>query len=282
MRPFATDCTAQCAAFEGALPAATARPSLHIGFGHLRALRCQQGRRRVPARNMVMIAAACAVADADGYTDIVTGTNLEEAGAYPDNTQAFIATMDAASQLGTTSRAHVHAPLGNLVKHQIVATGLGVGAPLEATWSCYRNGDVHCGTCGPCFVRRVAFEINDVTDPVPHAAPLLRLRPAGRGATSRQEHASAQQYGSGVDANPERRVGLATQVLALAVLPLAVEPVRRHVRVAVGRAFMDVCLVSLSATRSLPGAAIHIHALSSTFPRVGCRSTFSRPSSPAS
>ena len=131
----------------------------------------------VPARNTVMIAAALAVADAEGYTDVVTGTNLEEAGAYPDNTQQFIATMDAVSQLGTRSRARVHAPLGNLVKHQIVRAGLDVAAPLERTWSCYRDGDVHCGTCGPCFMRRVAFEITGVADPVPYAAPLTRVRP---------------------------------------------------------------------------------------------------------
>ena len=128
---------------------------------------------------MVMIAAACALADAEAYTDIVTGTNLEEAGAYPDNTQSFIATMDAASQLGTTSRARVFAPLGNLVKHQIVAAGLRVGAPLHATWSCYRAGEMHCGRCGPCFMRRVAFEINGARDPVTYDAPLRRLRPVG-------------------------------------------------------------------------------------------------------
>jgi len=131
----------------------------------------------VPARNMLMIASACALADAGGYTDIVLGTNLEEGGAYPDNTQGFVAAMDAASQLGTLARPRVSAPLGNLVKHQIVALGAEVDAPLECTWSCYRDGDIHCGACGPCFMRRVAFEMNGLVDPVPFAAPLQRLRP---------------------------------------------------------------------------------------------------------
>lgn len=131
----------------------------------------------VPARNMVMIAAACAVADADGYTDIVTGTNLEEGGSYPDNTQEFMGTMDAASQLGTMRRARITAPLGNLVKHEIVRHGLEAGAPLERTWSCYRDGDQHCGVCGPCFMRRVAFEMTGVADPVPYERPLTRVRP---------------------------------------------------------------------------------------------------------
>jgi 7-cyano-7-deazaguanine synthase len=131
----------------------------------------------VPARNTVMIAAACAVADADGYTDIVTGTNLEEGGTYPDNTQQFIAAMDTVSQLGTTSRPRVWAPLGTMVKHQVVRTGHQNGAPLDRTWSCYRAGETHCGACGPCFMRRVAFEMAGLDDPMPYAAPLTRLRP---------------------------------------------------------------------------------------------------------
>jgi 7-cyano-7-deazaguanine synthase len=131
----------------------------------------------VPARNMLMIASACALADADGYTDIALGTNLEEAGAYPDNTQGFVEVMDAASQLGTLQRPCITAPVGNLVKHQIVALGVEVDAPMDCTWSCYSQGPLHCGACGPCFMRRVAFEMHDLVDPVPFAAPLERLRP---------------------------------------------------------------------------------------------------------
>lgn len=120
----------------------------------------------VPARNMLMIACACAIADADGFTDIALGTNLEEGGAYPDNTQEFIAAMDAASQLGTMQRARVHSPVGNLVKHQIVRLGVDIGAPLHLTWSCYRDGEVHCGDCGPCYMRQMAFQMNQLPDPV--------------------------------------------------------------------------------------------------------------------
>lgn len=131
----------------------------------------------VPARNMVMLAAACALADVEGHTQIITGTNLEEGGTYPDNTQAFMAAMDAAAQLGTMQRPRVVAPLGNFVKHEIVRAGLDVGAPLGVTWSCYRDGPTHCGHCGPCFMRRVAFEMTGDPDPVGYERPLLRVRP---------------------------------------------------------------------------------------------------------
>lgn len=120
----------------------------------------------VPARNMLMIATACAVADARGYDSIALGTNLEEGGAYPDNTQEFIRAMSRASSIGTLARPVVEDPLGNLVKHEIVRLGLQLGAPLHLTWSCYRNGPQHCGQCGPCFMRKTAFRMNGMQDPL--------------------------------------------------------------------------------------------------------------------
>ena len=120
----------------------------------------------VPARNWVMSSVAGAVADALGYDSIALGTNLEEGGAYPDNTQEFIRIMSQASSLGTRARAIVEAPVGHLVKHEIVRLGLQVGAPLHLTWSCYRNGPLHCGQCGPCFMRKTAFRMNGVEDPI--------------------------------------------------------------------------------------------------------------------
>lgn len=62
--------------------------------------------------------------------------------------------------------------VGRALKHQIVAApGVKAGAPLDCTWSCYTDGKVHCGVCGPCFMRRVAFEMDGRVDPVPFAAP---------------------------------------------------------------------------------------------------------------
>ncbi|MBT9166880.1 MAG: 7-cyano-7-deazaguanine synthase [Syntrophomonadaceae bacterium] len=131
----------------------------------------------VPARNMNMIAAACAIADAESFSHIALGTNLEESGSYPDNTDEFIEIMDKASILGTMAKARVIAPVSTLVKHEIVKLGLEIGAPLHLTWSCYHAGDIHCGECGPCFMRRAAFEANNVQDPVYYRVPMRRERP---------------------------------------------------------------------------------------------------------
>lgn len=116
----------------------------------------------VPARNLLMLALATAHAEVHNYTTIVLGNNLEEAGAYPDNEPEFVKRFDQLLPfaVGANKELRVIMPVGNMMKHEIVAAGLKHNAPMHLTWSCYRNRDKHCGKCGPCFMRKTAFEIN--------------------------------------------------------------------------------------------------------------------------
>lgn len=120
----------------------------------------------VPARNLVMLAHATAIAEAKGFETIILGNNLEEAGAYPDNEPEFIARFNDLLPFATGDGKHVRIemPVGNLMKHEIVALGKQIGAPMHLTWSCYRSGELHCGKCGPCYMRRKAFEINGLDE----------------------------------------------------------------------------------------------------------------------
>lgn len=116
----------------------------------------------VPARNLLLLSVATAYAESKGFDTIILGNNLEEAGAYPDNEPEFIARFNdlLPFAVGDGKRVEVIMPVGNLMKHEIVALGYEVDAPLHLTWSCYRAGEQHCGTCGPCYMRRTAFKIN--------------------------------------------------------------------------------------------------------------------------
>lgn len=120
----------------------------------------------VPARNLLMLAMATAHAEAHGFSMVVLGNNLEEAGAYPDNEPEFIDRFNdlLPFAVGDGKRLRVVMPVGNLMKHEIVALGHQLGAPLHLTWSCYRAGLQHCGTCGPCYMRRTAFAINNLPE----------------------------------------------------------------------------------------------------------------------
>ncbi|HWV46442.1 MAG TPA: 7-cyano-7-deazaguanine synthase QueC [Nitrospira sp.] len=117
----------------------------------------------VPARNLILMSVATAYAEANGFDTIVLGNNLEEAGAYPDNEPEFVRRFSdlLPFAVGVNKRMRVEMPVGNLMKHEIVAMGLEIGAPLDLTWSCYHAHDKHCGDCGPCFMRKTAFEINN-------------------------------------------------------------------------------------------------------------------------
>lgn len=120
----------------------------------------------VPARNLLLLSVATAFAEARGIDTIVLGNNLEEAGAYPDNEPEFIARFNdlLPFAVGDGKRMKVLMPVGNYMKHEIVALGVQLGAPLHLTWSCYRAGEMHCGTCGPCYMRRTAFAINNLPE----------------------------------------------------------------------------------------------------------------------
>ncbi len=120
----------------------------------------------VPARNLLLLSVATAMAEAAGIDTIVLGNNLEEAGAYPDNEPEFIARFNdlLPFAVGDGKRMRVIMPVGNMMKHEIVALGHKLGAPMHLTWSCYRAGTLHCGKCGPCYMRRKAFEINKLPE----------------------------------------------------------------------------------------------------------------------
>lgn len=125
----------------------------------------------VPARNLLLLSVATAYAEANGFGVIVLGNNLEEAGAYPDNEPEFIDRFNdlLPFAVGDGKRVRVVMPVGNRMKHEIVQLGHELGAPMHLTWSCYRAGEFHCGTCGPCFMRRTAFKINQLTEVIGYA-----------------------------------------------------------------------------------------------------------------
>lgn len=120
----------------------------------------------VPARNLLMLSYAVAIAEAEGFDYIVLGNNLEESGAYPDNEPEFIHKLNDVLPfaVGANKQVEIIMPVGTMMKHEIVKLGLDVCAPLELTWSCYKHGDKHCGKCGPCYMRKTAFEINNTTE----------------------------------------------------------------------------------------------------------------------
>lgn len=135
----------------------------------------------VPARNIILSSIAIGIAEAGKFDHIALGINLEESGGgYTDNVLDLYDGLNGLMQwmIGVNKRLSFISPVGHLMKHEIVAEGIRARAPFVLTWSCYNaiavqeaSGQwVHCGKCGPCFMRRTAFERNGLVDPVRYLA----------------------------------------------------------------------------------------------------------------
>lgn len=104
----------------------------------------------VPNRNGVFIAIAAAIAEGAGVPRLVVGFNREEGTTFPDNSEAFVEATNRALSFSTLAKIEVVNPVGALDKVEIVRIGREVGAPLPLVWSCYLEGDDHCGACESC------------------------------------------------------------------------------------------------------------------------------------
>ena len=124
----------------------------------------------VPFRNANMLAVAVSWAEVIGAHAVFVGAVEEDSSGYPDCRREFFAAFEAAVRAGTKpgSDIAIVTPVIRMKKSDIVGVGLGLGAPLHLTWSCYRREDVACGVCDSCALRLRGFRQAGVEDPIPY------------------------------------------------------------------------------------------------------------------
>ena len=122
----------------------------------------------VPFRNGVMLAVAAGIAESNGLTKVLIANHGGDHTIYPDCRPEFIAAMDAAVEAGTFARVRVVAPYTNISKAEIARRGRALSIDYAETWSCYKGGDVHCGTCGTCVERKAALREAGIEDNTPY------------------------------------------------------------------------------------------------------------------
>ena len=122
----------------------------------------------VPFRNAHMLSAATSWGEVIGARRIYIGAVAEDSSGYPDCRPEFYAAFQRVIELGTKPETvlEIRTPVIDLKKSDIVRRGLELQAPLELTWSCYRESEVACGTCDSCALRLRAFREARVDDPI--------------------------------------------------------------------------------------------------------------------
>ena len=118
----------------------------------------------VPARNAIFLTLALAWGESLGARDLVIGVNAVDYSGYPDCRPEFLSRFEALARAGTKAGVegetwHLHAPLVDLPKAEIVRRAIAWGVPIERTVSCYDPGPAGeaCGGCDACRIRTRAL-----------------------------------------------------------------------------------------------------------------------------
>ncbi|HEX3541205.1 MAG TPA: 7-cyano-7-deazaguanine synthase QueC [Acidimicrobiales bacterium] len=127
----------------------------------------------VPARNTIFLSFALAWAETLGASDIFIGVNALDYSGYPDCRPEYVSAYQAMANLATkagvegSQRLHIHTPLIDLTKAQIIRRGLELGVDYGLTHSCYDPSEDGrpCGTCDSCLLRQKGFAEVGIEDP---------------------------------------------------------------------------------------------------------------------
>ena len=127
----------------------------------------------VPNRNAIMLSIACALAVTRDAGAVAFGAHTGDHFIYPDCRPEFVRAFEAMVNVAVEGLASIEilTPFLSMTKADIVRLGAELHVPFERTWSCYKGGAVHCGTCGTCYERREAFAVAGVTDPTVYESP---------------------------------------------------------------------------------------------------------------
>jgi 7-cyano-7-deazaguanine synthase len=124
----------------------------------------------VPFRNGIMLSIAAGFAESKDASGLVIAAHAGDHAIYPDCREEFMKSMADAIRLGTYAGITLLRPFISMTKADIASRGQALGVDFSQTWSCYKGGALHCGTCGTCVERREAFLLAGIPDPTEYAS----------------------------------------------------------------------------------------------------------------
>ncbi len=126
----------------------------------------------VPARNLVFLSLAAALAETEGAGTLVIGVNALDYSGYPDCRPEFLRAFREVLRVGTRAGVEgnpirVEAPLLEMKKSEIFLLGTRLGVDYSSTVSCYDPDESGraCGSCDACLLRARGFAEAGLPDP---------------------------------------------------------------------------------------------------------------------
>lgn len=131
----------------------------------------------VPARNLIFLSLTLGLAETRNANDIFIGVNALDYSGYPDCRPEFISGFEELADLATKAGDQgngftIQAPLQHMTKADIALEASRLGIDAGLSWSCYdpAEGNLHCGLCDSCRLRKKGFEDAGIIDPTRYAA----------------------------------------------------------------------------------------------------------------
>lgn len=124
----------------------------------------------VPARNMIFYSIAGHFAERSRIPAIIGGHSLDDAEFFRDSSPEFMEGLNSLfgrSCLTCSSdwTFQIMLPFASIRRGGIVKLALELGVPVDLTWSCHNDVEVHCGKCFACQERSRAFGELGIADP---------------------------------------------------------------------------------------------------------------------
>lgn len=121
----------------------------------------------VPFRNTHIISMAVSWAEVIGAKKIYIGAVHEDSSGYPDCRPSYYKAMNNLIKEGTKEGdIQVITPVIKLKKEEIVSKAYELKAPVEYSWSCYKQSHKACGVCDSCALRLRGFQKAGKQDPI--------------------------------------------------------------------------------------------------------------------
>jgi 7-cyano-7-deazaguanine synthase len=102
-----------------------------------------------PARNLLFLVLAAAVASSKGVRNIVIGLLSERTTIFPDQSDRFLGAAEAALSESLGTQMRIFCPLRDLTKREVVTIGRAKG--IEKFYSCHSGTKRPCGKCIACL-----------------------------------------------------------------------------------------------------------------------------------
>ncbi len=119
----------------------------------------------VPFRNPILMSISVGYAESIGAPEVLLASHGGDHALYPDCRTEFNKAFDQAVRLGTDHKVRLSFPYEKMDKRSIAEIGRRLGVDFTRTWTCYKGGKLHCGTCGSCLERMQALGHAEGLDP---------------------------------------------------------------------------------------------------------------------